>query len=272
MALSQSHLLDEEERVPMLKPLLLSAVALAFVALTGCASKPQVNTTHPMKAPNYYTVRSGDTLSGIANRYGLNYLTLAQMNGISPPYVIYVHQSLRLKGASSTSTAVTQPMQNVPSMQSQHIPLPSRNTVSAPPSAISNTPAPKVTNPSTALRWVKPANGAMIEGFNLANNIKGVRFAGQQGDPVFAAADGQVVYADNGLKEYGNLILIKHRNGYISAYAYNSKLLVRSGTSVTAGQKIAEMGSTGNANRVMLEFQIRADGKPIDPMLVLPRP
>ncbi len=110
----------------------------------------------------------------------------------------------------------------------------------------------------------------MIQGFNLANNVKGIRYGGNQGDPIYAAADGQVVYAADGLKEYGNLVLIKHIDGYISAYAHNSKMLVKSGDNVTAGQKIAEMGSTG-ASQVMLEFQIRLDGKPINPVNLLPK-
>ncbi|MBL2056592.1 peptidoglycan-binding protein, partial [Klebsiella pneumoniae] len=105
--------------------------------------------------------------------------------------------------------------------------------------------------PSSSLRWVKPNNGPVIQGFNLANNVKGIRYGGNQGDPIYAAADGQVVYAADGLKEYGNLVLIKHIDGYISAYAHNSKMMVKSGDNVTAGQKIAEMGSSG-ASRVML--------------------
>ena len=120
-----------------------------------------------------------------------------------------------------------------------------------------------------SLRWVKPSNGAVIENFNLASNVKGIRYGGNVGDPVFAAADGQVVYAADGLKEYGNLVLIKHINGYITAYAHNSKLNVNSGQNVAAGQKIAEMGSSGTT-RTMLEFQVRLDGKPINPTNVLP--
>ncbi len=108
-----------------------------------------------------------------------------------------------------------------------------------------------------------------MQGYNLANNVKGIRYAGNQGDPIYAAADGQVVYAADGLKEYGNLILIKHIDGYITAYAHNSAMNVKSGQNVTAGQKIAEMGSTG-ATRTMLEFQVRLDGKPINPTIVLP--
>ena len=118
--------------------------------------------------------------------------------------------------------------------------------------------------------WMwKPSNGAILQQYNLASNIKGTRYSGNVGDPVFAAADGQVVYAADGLKEYGNLVLVKHINGYITAYAHNSKLNVKSGQNVTAGQKIAEMGSTGT-NRTMLEFQVRLDGKPINPTAVLP--
>ena len=99
--------------------------------------------------------------------------------------------------------------------------------------------------------------------------MKGIRYSGNTGDAIFAAADGQVVYAADGLKEYGNLILIKHIDGYITAYAHNSKMNVSSGQNVTAGQKIAEMGSTGT-NRTMLEFQVRLNGKPINPTNVLP--
>jgi lipoprotein NlpD len=130
-------------------------------------------------------------------------------------------------------------------------------------------PTPSIPVRSTTLRWVKPANGPVLQAYNPASNIKGTRFSGNLGDPVFAAADGQVVYAADGLKEYGNLVLIKHIDGYISAYAHNSKMLVKSGDNVTAGQKIAEMGSSGT-NQVMLEFQIRLDGKPINPASILP--
>jgi lipoprotein NlpD len=129
--------------------------------------------------------------------------------------------------------------------------------------------APVASSKVSALRWVKPSNGAVIANFNVAANVKGIRYGGNTGDAVFAAADGQVVYAADGLKEYGNLVLIKHIDGYITAYAHNSKMNVSSGQNVTAGQKIAEMGSTGT-NRTMLEFQVRLNGKPINPTIVLP--
>ncbi len=103
----------------------------------------------------------------------------------------------------------------------------------------------KYTCATATLRWVKPSQGAIIEHYNLATNVKGIRYGGNVGDPIYAAADGQVVYAADGLKEYGNLVLIKHVDGYITAYAHNSKMNVSSGQNVTAGQKIAEMGSSG---------------------------
>ena len=109
----------------------------------------------------------------------------------------------------------------------------------------------------------------VLDEFNLAKQIKGIRFSGAIGLPILAAADGEVVYADDGLKEYGKLVLIRHLNGYISAYAHNSRLLVKENERVKAGQTIAEMGNSGT-DRVMLEFQVRLNGKPVDPRGLLP--
>lgn len=254
--------------------LILSAAVVSVVTITGCASKPQINNpTRYAKSPDFYTVRSGDTLSGIANRYGLSYLSVAEMNDIAAPYRIYVNQSLRLKKSASQSASrtTTSALNNSESqIQRQTIQLPTTQSKPAQIATKSTVTAP-VNTPlqATSLRWVKPSNGSVLENFNSANNVKGIRFSGNVGDPVFAAADGQVVYAADGLKEYGNLVLIKHIDGYITAYAHNSKFLVKSGQNVTAGQKVAEMGSSGT-NRTMLEFQVRLDGKPINPANILP--
>ncbi|WDZ50027.1 peptidoglycan DD-metalloendopeptidase family protein [Acinetobacter vivianii] len=262
----------------MIKTIVLSMAVATVAVMTGCASKPQVNggARHTMPAPNYYTVRSGDTLSGIANRYGLNYLNVAALNDIAPPYRIYVNQSLRLKGSVAQRTTSTQAMAQTAPIQRQSINLPTQQPVAPKPQPVVPRPVvPAVpVNPSSStvessLRWVKPSNGAVIQTFNLASNVKGTRYGGNVGDPIFAAANGQVVYAADGLKEYGNLVLVKHIDGYITAYAHNSKMLVKSGDNVTAGQKIAEMGSSG-ASQVMLEFQVRLDGKPVNPSTVLP--
>ncbi|MCU4481440.1 peptidoglycan DD-metalloendopeptidase family protein [Acinetobacter ursingii] len=262
-----------------LKKIMISVAVVSALAITGCASKPQIsNSNRVMNSPDYYTVRSGDTLSGIAERYGLNYINIAQLNDIAPPYRIYVNQSLRLKGSAAKRTTTTQPITQAAPIQRQTIALPTTpstttQTASRPvtPAVAPVTTAPVITATptSTSLRWVKPSAGPVIQQFNPAINVKGLRYGGNLGDPIYAAANGQVVYAADGLKEYGNLVLIKHIDGYITAYAHNSKMLVKSGDNVTAGQKIAEMGSSGT-NRVMLEFQIRLDGKPINPANIIP--
>jgi len=273
------HLIGQQSRVHIQKDkimkIMMLSVAVGFTAvMAGCASKPQINnSSRYAMAPNYYTVRSGDTLSGIAMRYGLDYISIAEMNDIPAPYRIYVNQSLRLKKGSSPRTVSTQVMAQPEQIKRQTIALPNTQPVTpvTQPSTVpsTNTTVASVA-PNSSLRWIKPTNGPVIQGFNLANNVKGIRYGGNQGDPIYAAADGQVVYAADGLKEYGNLVLIKHIDGYISAYAHNSKMFVKSGDNITAGQKIAEMGSTG-ASQVMLEFQIRLDGKPINPVNLLPK-
>ena len=259
----------------LFKTIVLSAAVVTTVVLTGCASKPQINNaTRYATAPDYYTVRSGDTLSGIAARYGLSYVSIAEMNDIAQPYRIYVGQSIRLKNGGSRRTTSTQAMTQAAPIQRQTIAMPTQTApvtqASTTPSTVTRTTVPTPVVSSSSLRWVSPVSRpTVLQGYNLASNVKGTRYAGNTGDAIFAAADGQVVYAADGLKEYGNLILVKHINGYITAYAHNSKMNVKSGDTVKAGQQIGEMGSSGT-NRTMLEFQVRLDGKPINPTAVLP--
>lgn len=266
------------------KSLILSMAVVSVVVVSGCASKPQVmNSKRFIQAPEFYTVKSGDTLSAIASKYGLSYISVAQLNDISPPYKIYVNQSLRLKSNGNIAKSTVKPLAtNVveQTIQRQTVPLPTNQTITKVQQTTTDktiTTQPIVTNPtsnlitgkSASLRWVKPSNGPVLENYNLNTNIKGIRYGGNIGDDVFAAADGQVVYAADGLKEYGNLVLIKHINGFITAYAHNSKIIVKSGENVVAGAKIAELGSSGTT-RAMLEFQVRLDGKPINPTNILP--
>jgi len=123
----------------------------------------------------------------------------------------------------------------------------------------------------SASGWSWPANGAVIGLFSSNNSLnKGIDIAGELGQPVFAASDGAVVYAGSGLRGYGELVIIKHNDTYVSAYGHNRRLLVREGQQVKAGQTIAEMGSTGT-DRVKLHFEIRRQGKPVDPQQYLPK-
>ena len=218
MLLARSQLQIQMPKV-WIKTIFLAVAVTSTLLVTGCASKPQINNpTRYAIAPDYYTVRSGDTLSGISMRYGLSYISVAEMNDIAPPYRIYVGQSIRLKkSANNVSRPSTQVLTTAPQIQRQTINLPTQQQPVAPPvtsaptvPAVTTAQVPVIPAKSTSLRWVKPSNGPIIANFNVTNNIKGLRFGGNQGDPVFAAADGQVVYAADGLKEYGNLVLIKH--------------------------------------------------------------
>ncbi len=147
----------------------------------------------------------------------------------------------------------------------------------APAATASNTPppapptpaAPGATRSNGGVTWRWPADGTLLKRFQSGDAIPGIEIGGKAGDPVRAAADGVVVYSGNGLVGYGELVIVKHNDSYLSAYGHNSKRLVKEGQRVTAGQQIAEMGSTG-ASRDELQFQIRKDGNPVDPMGYLP--
>ena len=254
--------------VPMIATTMLIVTAVSFV---GCASAPSIRSNRTtIVPPTFYTVKPGDSLSKIAMRYDLDYRDIARINQIGGDYVIQIGQRLRLVGGSSAPTA--QPVALVAAQPLSAQPL-STNT---PPNRTSSTPnqvtAPLTSQASAAYgkAWSWPTDNPVSQNFDLSHQIKGVRFNGNAGDPVKAAADGTVIYASNGLSEYGNLILIQHASGYITAYAHNQRLLVQEKSRVTAGQQIAEMGSTGT-NRVMLEFQVRLNGKPMNPLLVLPK-
>lgn len=161
--------------------------------------------------------------------------------------------------APAATTTPVVPVAGAPAATASNTPPPT------PPSAI----APGATRANGGVTWRWPADGSLIKRFQSGDAIPGIEIAGKSGDPVRAAADGVVVYSGNGLVGYGELIIVKHNDSYLSAYGHNSKRLVKEGQRVTAGQQIAEMGSTG-ASRDELQFQIRKDGNPIDPLGYLP--
>jgi len=225
--------------------------------------------------PGYYAVRPGDTIRRIANETGQTWQNIARWNNLDNPDLIEVGQVLRViaPGATAVATApatvepngvVTRPVAPQPTV------TPSSPTA---PMAAASAPAKPATPPAAAsgdedLGWIWPAHGTLIAGFDEAKN-KGLDISGKAGDSVLAAADGRVVYAGAGLRGYGNLIILKHNNTYLTAYAHNQALLVKEDQSVQKGQKIAEMGNS-DADRVKLHFEIRRQGKPVDPARYLP--
>ncbi len=222
--------------------------------------------------PGYYTVKAGDTLIRIALDNGQPWRDVARWNGLDKPNLIEVGQVLRVVPPNFDPTvASTKPVTAAGRVESR--PLDGKPAV--PPAA---TPATSAAAPAAVpalpresdegLDWLWPANGPVAMGFDDAKS-KGLAITGKAGDPVFAAADGRVVYAGAGLRGYGNLVIVKHNATYLTAYAHNQTLLVKEEQAVRRGQKIAEMGAS-DAERVQLHFEIRRLGKPIDPAKLLP--
>jgi len=219
----------------------------------------------------YYTVKPGDTLIRIGLETGQNWKDLVKWNALDNPNIIEVGQVLRVAApGSDTGVAGTRP---VTQAKVETRPLETRpGAVAA--SGVATGAAPTTVAPVAAreadddINWIWPANGPVATGFD-DNRSKGLGITGKAGDPVYAAADGRVVYAGSGLRGYGNLVILKHNSTYLTAYAHNQTLLVKEDQAVRRGQKIAEMGST-DAERVQLHFEIRKLGKPIDPAKLLP--
>jgi lipoprotein NlpD len=248
-----------------------------------------------------YIVQKGDTLMGIAFSHDVDYHEIATLNNIQNPDLIQVGQELRLvapstaaaaKPAAATETkpaeipVMSQPVATVlpysatavaeiEKMQQAPQPKPAASApVAAEPvpaaAAVVATPAPSENaTGSDELEWGMPTEGKLLTGFSESANQKGIDIAGKQGQPVVASAAGKVVYSGSGLRGYGKLVIIKHNNTFLSAYAHNDQILVKEGQMVTRGQKIAEMGNT-DADQVKLHFEIRKQGKPVDPAKYLP--
>ena len=258
--------------------------------------------------PGYYTVQKGDTLIRIGLDAGQNYRDIARWNAIENPNKIEIGDVYRVvppeepavaKAVVSGRLSVT-PLPPVPAAA---VTPPKATSPAAPAAAVTAAPVPspaKAATPSTAqasepiaaapvppkppvpvapaapaaaaaddaLEFAWPAKGEVIAGFDETKNRKGIDLAGGAGDPVLAAAEGKVVYAGEGLRGYGKLIIIKHNNTFLTAYAHNQTILVKEDQSVKKGQKIAEMGNS-DSDRVKLHFEIRERGRPVDPMKYL---
>ena len=218
--------------------------------------------------PGYYTVRPGDTLMKIATEVNKPWRDIARWNNLDNPNVIEVGQVLRVVGPAGPAVAEAPRPAAAPATTAPRATAPAatQTTPAAPAAAPAAAAAPTAGADDVDFIW--PASGPTIAGFDEAKN-KGLGIGGKAGDPVLAAADGRVVYAGAGLRGYGNLIILKHNNTFLTAYAHNQTLLVKEDQNVKKGQKIAEMGST-DADRVKLHFEIRRAGKPVDPARYLP--
>lgn len=264
--------------------IIILIIGVAVAACSSPYSAKVVDRGQPpsrkIQVPDVHYVNRGETLFSIAWRYGLDYRQLARHNGINPPYTIYPQQKIRLNLiARSAGTTVSAPKISTTATGSpKKVPTPKIT-----PPALVNTPGrseiktPKkvpVSPPAVlveAPQWRWPAEGLVLSAYAGNGGLnKGIDIAGNLGQPVFAAASGQIVYAGSGLRGYGKLLIIKHNETFLSAYAHNSHLLVKEGEMVKVGQKIADMGSSGT-DRVKLHFEIRREGQPVDPIRYLPR-
>ena len=254
--------------------------AAAVVAPASAASAP-ADASKPLPGaenagkPGYYTAKQGDTLIRIGLENGQNWKDLVKWNNIENPNIIEVGQTFRVvppgvdpnAAATKPITAAkveTKPLDatGAPIAASGAAPTP------APSGTVTTATAPAPRDGDDDVNWAWPSAGPVVGGFE-EGKVKGLQIGGRAGDPVLAAADGRVVYAGAGLRGYGNLVIIKHNNTYLTAYAHNQTLLVKDDQPVRRGQKIAEMGST-DADNVRLHFEIRRQGKPIDPARLLP--
>jgi lipoprotein NlpD len=257
------------------------AVALVCVLLlSGCNTNAlyQDDLYNPPVYWGRHVVQSGETLYGIAWRYGRDYRELGRANGIGPPWHLRAGQVLRLDLRGSTASGQAAGKSTRKSTASSR-----KARTRAPVQTPKQTPKPVVTRAPekgaslgsqtqtvARISWRWPYIGTVIAGYSTSGKVnKGIDIAGKAGDAVRAAASGSVVYAGNGLLGYGNLIIVNHNEHYLSAYAHNRKILVSEGEDVKAGQVIAELGSSG-AERPLLHFEIRKNGNPVDPAQYLP--
>ena len=240
-----------KQRIVYLIVIISAAVAMAS-SLTACsvgdtnyAPVTDISSFEKVPKQGIYRVQPGETLYSIAWRYGMDYRYLARRNGIAPPYHIVPSQIIYLRGKASAVKTYPAPQMVSNSKASM---------------SVEREPTARVSY------WIWPTRGDVIGRYSASN--KGINIGGRLGQPIHAAAAGKVVYSGNGLRGYGNLIIIKHNSVYLTAYAYNDSVLVKEGDWVTASQVIAGMGAAGSG-RVMLHFEIRVSGKPVDPLRYL---
>ncbi len=232
-------------------------VVIGLLLLTGCSEFDYASDRHLREgaivrgSPAVHAVQQGDTLYQIAWAHGVDFRDLAAWNGISPPYVIYPGQRLSLRGQASSSTASVS------------------NTRSSAPARVGDSSV-RVEPLTGPIAWQWPVEGRLVRRYDPdALGKRGVGIAGEPGETIKAAAAGDVVYSGSGLRGYGNLIIIKHSEQFLTAYGYNRELLVGEGDRVAAGDAIARMGASADYP-AELHFEVRERGQPVNPAKYLP--
>jgi lipoprotein NlpD len=288
----------EERAVPGRSVSVPTALTPSKAAPPSPAPKPGSAVVAPANVdaadlkPGQVVVKPGDTLGRIGLESGQSWRDIARWNRLDNPNLIEVGQVLWVRpppaGASSEGVAVSLPVGSgtLPQTRPASSAEAGAGATAAAPASALNAPSDAATTTTAApeagksardervasadrIDWIWPAKGPVIQGFDPAKGSKGVSIGGQAGDPIVAAADGRVVYVGSGLRGYGNLIILKHNDLFLSAYAHNQTLLVKEDQVVRKGQKIAEMGAT-DADRVKLHLEIRRQGQPQDPLKWLP--
>lgn len=265
----------------------LLCLLLSAAALTACGSAAKWDTTRPSRGPQsafpdpirppeanpgQYTVKPGDTLYSIAFRYRLKFQDVARWNQIGESYLIRPGQVLRLTPppvvAQNTPRGTTGGSRTTPTRPTTRPRQGSATPQTRRPSASTSSPQTTPARRTGPVQWRWPVAGAVAKPFTEAR--QGIVLAGKSGDGIRAASAGEVVYSGTGLQGYGKLVIVKHSETYLSAYGYNSAVLVEEGAQVSAGQQIARMG-LGPGGTPALRFEIRREGRPINPVSQLPQ-
>jgi lipoprotein NlpD len=254
---------------------LLLLLAVAPLALqVGCSTAPRAKpatvvdrsggssgaVSNDVTPPGYYRVKRGDTLARIALDNGQSPRDVAQWNNMSNPNQIEIGDLILVRPPAGSKSAAKPTPKTEPAKMDTAKTDATKVDASKPDASKPDASKEMVAEPGIRLSW--PANGKVTEEFS--EKTKGIDIAGKLGDPITAASEGKVVYAGNSLRGYGNLVIIKHDNTYLTAYAHNRSLLAKEGDAVKKGQKIAEMGDT-DTNSVKLHFELRVNGKPVNP-------
>ncbi|WP_260681509.1 peptidoglycan DD-metalloendopeptidase family protein [Aliiglaciecola sp. M165] len=271
----------------LIKCKLLAASIVAILLLASCSSRdtpaPVIELYQGKDFRDFeqdsfsgdkYLVQKGDTLFSIAWYSGNDYRDLARANNISAPYPIYPGQEIVLNFSplSEKPREKDTPGQTTKTNANRTVDRPAKQAYGESNKDVNkrNNRSKSEAFPSKVERWLWPSKGQLISKFSLSEQgSKGIEIKGKRGDNVLAAADGKVVYTGNALRGYGQLIIIKHSESYLSAYAHNDSVLVKEQQWIKAGQKIASMGSTGT-DQIKLRFEVRYRGKSVDPLKYLP--